>query len=138
MPEFHGKVVIVTGGAQGIGRGICEAFAQTGAMVLCADVNAETGEALVGDKEAAGSGEILFQKADVSLNSDCEALVATAVSNWGGVEAVLRASCQRYRCVAEGRCSGCARLRAIGALLVADGTAEQTPLRQRALARFFQ
>ena len=86
MPEFHGKVVIVTGGAQGIGRGICEAFAQTGAMVLCADVNSETGEALASDKERAGSGEILFQKADVSLNSDCEALVATAVSNWGGVD----------------------------------------------------
>lgn len=35
--EFSGQVVLVTGGAQGIGRGIVEAFAQRGARVVIAD-----------------------------------------------------------------------------------------------------
>mgnify|MGYP000895676976 FL=1 len=62
MSEFEKKTVIVTGGAQGIGRGICEAFAKEGARVLCVDVNEETGTALAQDQEAAGKGEIVFQK----------------------------------------------------------------------------
>ena len=86
MAEFEGKVAIVTGGAQGIGRGICEAFAREGARVLCADINEETGAALAADKSAAGDGEIRFERADVSLNVDCETVVSRAVSEWGGVD----------------------------------------------------
>ena len=86
MAEFDGKVVIVTGGAQGIGRGICEAFAHEGARVLCADLNEETGAALVADWEATSTGVIDFQKADVSINAECEAVVDRAVSQWGGVD----------------------------------------------------
>ena len=39
MSEFQEKVVIVTGGAKGIGGGITRAFAREGAHVLCADVD---------------------------------------------------------------------------------------------------
>jgi 2-hydroxycyclohexanecarboxyl-CoA dehydrogenase len=44
--KFENKVVVVTGGASGIGKATVLAFAREGAVVVCADVNAEKGEEL--------------------------------------------------------------------------------------------
>ena len=85
MSEFQDKVIIVTGGAKGIGRGICDAFAREGARVLCADVDEAAGTQLA-DESQALAGTIRFQGADVADRSASEALVETAVSQWGGVD----------------------------------------------------
>lgn len=85
MPKFENKVVIVTGGAKGIGRGISLAFAREGANVLSADVDVAAGEQL--EKDAAAlPGELRFRDADVSKAVPCRELVETAVSYWGGVD----------------------------------------------------
>ena len=81
MADYTGKSVIVTGGAKGIGRGICLAFAREGAKVICADVDEEAGNELSGEVD-----EIHFVRADVSQAADCDAVVATAVSGNGGVD----------------------------------------------------
>ena len=60
--RFKDKVVMVTGGAAGIGRVTAEAFAQEGAKLAICDVNPEAGEAAA---QALGP-EASFQKVDVS------------------------------------------------------------------------
>lgn len=85
--SFRNKGVIVTGGAKGIGRAICEAFAEAGAGVLCADVDEAAGTDLAGAARE-GGGEIRFRRADVARWEDCQALVAEATSAFGAVDVV--------------------------------------------------
>ncbi|NKB65987.1 MAG: glucose 1-dehydrogenase [Candidatus Latescibacteria bacterium] len=86
MPNFTGKVVIVTGGAKGIGRGISLEFARAGAYVLSADVDTEAGAQI--EQEASGlPGTIAFHDADVSKAKPCQDLVEAAVAQ-GGVHVI--------------------------------------------------
>ena len=68
--RFKDKIVMVTGGAAGIGRVTAEAFAREGAKLAICDVNPETGEAAAKSLGAEAS----FEKVDVANE--------TAVSEW--------------------------------------------------------
>ncbi len=85
---LQGKVVIVTGGAAGIGRATSLRFAHEGARVAVWDVDSERGEALVPELEAAG-GEALFAKVNVASAEEVEAAVAAIVERWGGVDVLV-------------------------------------------------
>ncbi|WJD72283.1 SDR family oxidoreductase [Pseudomonas asiatica] len=52
--DYSAKTVLVTGGAQGIGRGIVEAFARAGAHVLIADLRLQAAQALANELNASG------------------------------------------------------------------------------------
>jgi NAD(P)-dependent dehydrogenase (short-subunit alcohol dehydrogenase family) len=84
MSDFNEHVVIVTGGAKGIGRGICLAFAEAGAAVLCADVDDTAGAAIVAEG-ATLTGSIEFRSGDVSQDAVCAELVKGAVTEHGGL-----------------------------------------------------
>ena len=86
-PENTARVVIVTGGAKGIGRATCLAFLESGDRVLCLDTDSEAGEALAA--EAGESSELRFQKSDVTRPEDCRAAVADALESWGRVDVLV-------------------------------------------------
>jgi NAD(P)-dependent dehydrogenase (short-subunit alcohol dehydrogenase family) len=86
--RLQSKSVIVTGGASGIGRAICELFANEGARVVIGDLDADGGQKTVAAINGAG-GNAEFLTTDVSKESDIKRLVDRAVSLFGGVDIVV-------------------------------------------------
>src|SRR4249919_2663552 len=83
-----GKVVIVTGGATGIGRAAAIAFAREGASVVIGDINEKEGETTANRVRDAG-GHAIFRRTDVTIEDEVKAMVATAVSEFGGLDAAF-------------------------------------------------
>lgn len=81
MDDLKGRVAVVTGGAAGIGRGICEALLQDGARVVVADI--EEPVLQVALKELAEEGEVRGVLTDVSSAESVEALAADVFAREG-------------------------------------------------------
>jgi NAD(P)-dependent dehydrogenase (short-subunit alcohol dehydrogenase family) len=75
-----GRVLVVTGGATGIGRAICQRFAEAGARVVVADIDLAGAEAV-----AAAIGGVAF-RTDVSREADLIALVAHVEQRVGPID----------------------------------------------------
>lgn len=88
MGRVDGKVVIVTGGASGIGLGISELLAAEGASVVLSGRNAVRGEEAAARIRERG-GEASFVRADVACEADCAALVRSAVERYGGLHGLV-------------------------------------------------
>lgn len=86
MTSLHGKGALVTGGATGIGRAICQRLAGDGASVLIADINDEAGEATA----AAIDGR--FVHCDTSRPADVERTVRQMTDGWGSVDILVTAA----------------------------------------------
>jgi NAD(P)-dependent dehydrogenase (short-subunit alcohol dehydrogenase family) len=84
--DFSGSVVIVTGGANGIGRAICQGFARAGANVLCVDIDRAAGKAL--EAEDNSPGTVVFHEGDIGKAAGCRAAVEDAVARWGGLDVI--------------------------------------------------
>jgi Dehydrogenases with different specificities (related to short-chain alcohol dehydrogenases) len=82
------QVVIVTGGASGIGKAICRAFAGQGAKVAIFDVNAGKGEALKQELAKMGGESESFQ-VDVSSEPEVRQAVQEVIRKWGTVDVLV-------------------------------------------------
>lgn len=86
--RFADKVVIVTGGAKGIGLACVEAFAAEGAKVVIADVDAEGGEKAARAVEASG-GSARFVRTDVGDKADAVRLVDETLQAFGRLDVLI-------------------------------------------------
>jgi len=85
MPNrVQDKVIIVTGGAQGIGFGVASLLASEGARVIIADKDVQTGEAA-----AKRIPNACFQTCDVTREDDCLAVMTSAVQQFGRLDGLV-------------------------------------------------
>jgi NAD(P)-dependent dehydrogenase (short-subunit alcohol dehydrogenase family) len=88
MGAFDSKVVIVTGGALGMGRATAIAFAGEGARVTIGDVNEAAGRSAIAAVEAAG-GQGHLVVGDVARASECERVVRETVDRFGQLDVLF-------------------------------------------------
>lgn len=86
---LQGKVALITGGSEGLGRASAERLAAEGARVAIAARRKEPLERAAEEIRAATRGEVLAKVADVSEAAECEALVAAVLEKWGRVDILL-------------------------------------------------
>ncbi|MFA6154823.1 SDR family oxidoreductase [Mesorhizobium sp.] len=88
---------IVTGGAQGIGFAVAEALADEGCRALALiGRSQEKGDKAVAHFKKAGV-DVIFISADVSKVADCKRAVATAISHFGAINALVNAAATSAR-----------------------------------------
>jgi len=106
--RFDGKTALVSGAASGIGRATAEAFAQAGAHVLLADLNATDGEAAAAAIRARGQGAD-FLRVDLTDAASIETLrrdalarrervdIVATVAGWGKTEPFVKNTPEFWR-----------------------------------------
>jgi rhamnulose-1-phosphate aldolase/alcohol dehydrogenase len=88
--EFSRCVVLVTGGARGIGKSMCEEFLREGANVIMADVDLPRLEQAREEfKNDVSSGRMTVLKMDVTRPESVEEAYQTAILKYGGIDVVV-------------------------------------------------
>jgi NAD(P)-dependent dehydrogenase (short-subunit alcohol dehydrogenase family) len=87
--RLRDKVAIVTGGGDGIGRGVVRRFAAEGARVLVAEIDDDSGERVAAACRDEFGADVRHLHTDASARSDVETMVATALDDWGTVDVLV-------------------------------------------------
>jgi NAD(P)-dependent dehydrogenase (short-subunit alcohol dehydrogenase family) len=86
--RFSGQVVVITGGAKGLGRGLAEALARAGAKVVVGDIDAGAADALCAGLSIEGRTASAVH-VDVTDPASVERLVAEAVTRHGRIDVMI-------------------------------------------------
>jgi 3-oxoacyl-[acyl-carrier protein] reductase len=85
--RFENKVVMITGGAAGIGQATALGFAREGAKVVILDLAARGEE--VAEKIKQDGGDALFIQANVSVSDEVQAAIKTAIDTYGQIDILV-------------------------------------------------
>lgn len=88
MKGLKNKVVVITGGAGGIGTAICKRFGEEGSIVALFDLNTEGGARVAADIEAAG-GKARAYRVDITDHESVNAAVAKVEEELGPIEILV-------------------------------------------------
>ncbi len=86
--RLHEKVIVITGGASGIGGATAVVCAQEGARVVIGDINIADGSEIV-KKIIGGGGQAKFVQTDVTQDSDAGRLIEQAESSFGSLDVLI-------------------------------------------------
>src|SRR5438270_4353520 len=86
--RLEGKIAIVTGGAQGMGRAIALRYAQEGAAVVIGDLKQADAQKVV-DEIAGGNGKAMAVAVDVRNQQQVQAMIDAAVNQFGGLDILV-------------------------------------------------
>jgi NAD(P)-dependent dehydrogenase (short-subunit alcohol dehydrogenase family) len=85
VPELKGRVVVITGGAQGIGAAMVRAFHAEGAQVCFGDLEEGSGQALVREL----GGRIAFRKLDLTRERSVRQWIASLGKKWRSIDVLI-------------------------------------------------
>ena len=85
MARLDGKVVVITGGASGMGAATARRFVAEGAKVVIGDLQVEKGEAIAQELGAAAT----FIRTDVGVEADVKAMIDLAVDAHGRLDCIF-------------------------------------------------
>ncbi len=88
-PSLRDRVVVITGGASGIGEAIVEAFAAQGSQVVFLDLLHEAGTELVNRLTAPGAGRVMFAPCDLTDIPALQAVLRSIVEEFGAVDVLV-------------------------------------------------
>jgi NAD(P)-dependent dehydrogenase (short-subunit alcohol dehydrogenase family) len=88
LRNFHGKVVVVTGAAGGLGRALCFRFGTAGSKIAALDRDAAALDVLLADLKAKGITAIT-KVCDLGREEDCRRGVDAAMRAFGGIDVLV-------------------------------------------------
>jgi 3-oxoacyl-[acyl-carrier protein] reductase len=84
--RLQGKVAVITGSAQGIGKSIAETFASEGANIVISDINAEAALKTAEEIKTKYNVETMSAVCDVATLQECESLIKAALDKFSKID----------------------------------------------------
>jgi len=87
--RLDGKIVVITGGTKGIGKGIALMCAKEGASVVVGGRNEQDGAKVVQEIKDVHNADAMFVKGDISRESACKRLIDETLNRFGRVDGLV-------------------------------------------------